>query len=184
MFRYDSNLIDVNLSSFDTSNVVNMQGMFSDCSHLTYLDLSGFNTSNVTDMSEMFLNCSQLTEMDIYKFHTAKVQSINDMFKNCTNLVTIYRRAKFILPELSEPVSIFEGCTSLPDYDSSYTTTTKATLHQNGGYFTFRPVAYLDQFGTQKLSRQIKDYVINHSVGTLNINVENNTIIVCRTALN
>ena len=39
MFRYCSNLTNLNLSSFDTKNVTNMSGMFSHCSNLTNLML-------------------------------------------------------------------------------------------------------------------------------------------------
>src|SRR5690625_745849 len=45
----------INLSSFDTSNVVNMWGMFSE-SEVTILDLSSFDTSKLIDGSYMFSN--------------------------------------------------------------------------------------------------------------------------------
>ena len=35
--------------------------MFDGCSGLTSLDLSGWNTSNVTNMDSMFSGCSKLT---------------------------------------------------------------------------------------------------------------------------
>ena len=61
MFYGCSNMISINLSEFDTSNVLSMQYMFSDCSGLTSLDLSGFNTSRVTEIAGMFNKCSGLT---------------------------------------------------------------------------------------------------------------------------
>ncbi|MFC0760636.1 BspA family leucine-rich repeat surface protein, partial [Enterococcus faecalis] len=42
-----SNIISINLSGLDTSQVTNMSGMFSGCNRLTSLDVSGFNTSQV-----------------------------------------------------------------------------------------------------------------------------------------
>ena len=60
MFNGCSNLINLDLSHFDTSKVTNMQGMFNVCRNLTSLDLSGFDTSNVTRMYNMFSNCSNL----------------------------------------------------------------------------------------------------------------------------
>lgn len=49
-----SNAKSLNLSSFDTSNITNMNHMFS-YSKATTLDLSNFNTSKVTDMRNMFM---------------------------------------------------------------------------------------------------------------------------------
>lgn len=39
--------------------------MFSYCSSLTSLDLSSFDTSQVTDMDRMFVDCSSLTNLDM-----------------------------------------------------------------------------------------------------------------------
>ena len=38
-----------------------MQHMFKDCSCLTSLDLTSFNTAKVTNMQHMFANCFELT---------------------------------------------------------------------------------------------------------------------------
>jgi len=54
-------LTSLDLSSFDTSSVTDMNHMFSGCEILTSLNLSSFDTSSVTDMSYMFYNCSSLT---------------------------------------------------------------------------------------------------------------------------
>ena len=37
-----------------------MSGMFSNCNSLTILDLSNFNTQNVINMSGMLFNCNSL----------------------------------------------------------------------------------------------------------------------------
>ena len=39
--------------------------MFFECSSLTNIDLSNFNTNNVTDMSGMFSECNKLTKNNI-----------------------------------------------------------------------------------------------------------------------
>ena len=44
------NIVELDLSNFDTSQVTDMQFMFSGMSSLTTLDLSNFDTSQVTDM--------------------------------------------------------------------------------------------------------------------------------------
>ena len=64
MFSNCSSLNSLNLSNFNTNNIINMSYMFSDCSSLTSLNLSNFNTNNVNNMSYMFSYCSSLNCKD------------------------------------------------------------------------------------------------------------------------
>lgn len=84
-----TNLEELELSGFDTSNVTNMGGMFRDCSKLTHLDLSHFNTSKVTNMYGMFENCSSLTELDLSSFDTFNVTNMSFMFNKCRKLTSL-----------------------------------------------------------------------------------------------
>ena len=54
--------------------------MFYKCSSLTSLDLSSFNTSNVVDMSSMFYNCTSLITLNLSSFDTSKVVNMTTMF--------------------------------------------------------------------------------------------------------
>ena len=54
LFKECSNIISIDLSSFDTKKVTNMREMFYKCENVKSINLSHFNTCNVTDMSEMF----------------------------------------------------------------------------------------------------------------------------------
>ena len=64
MFLNCSSLQSINLSSFNTNNVIKMRYMFYECSSLKSIDLSSFNTNNVTNMSEKFYECSSLKSID------------------------------------------------------------------------------------------------------------------------
>ena len=88
MFSDCSKLTNLDLSSFDTSQVTNMSSMFRKCSALTNLDLSKFDTSKVTNMSYMFTECSALTNLDLSKFDTSQVTPMNNfnMFDGCNQL--------------------------------------------------------------------------------------------------
>ena len=75
------------LENFNTSNVKYMYRLFYN-SKLTILDLSSFDTSKVIDMREMLSNMLNLQIIYISdKFITTKAISHSDMFKNSTNLV-------------------------------------------------------------------------------------------------
>ena len=73
-------LTDLNLSSFNTSNVTNMESMFEGCIALKNLDLKNFNTSNVTNMCAMFAGCNSLTKLDLSSFDTSHVLYMQYMF--------------------------------------------------------------------------------------------------------
>ena len=42
-----------------------MKYMFYECNSLTNIDLSNFNTQNVIDMNSMFYGCKSLTNIDL-----------------------------------------------------------------------------------------------------------------------
>ena len=77
---------DLNLSRFNTSLVVNMSGMFCECSDLENLNLNNFDTSRVIDMSMMFMNCYRLNALDLRSFDTRNVENMHDMFNGCCSI--------------------------------------------------------------------------------------------------
>ena len=68
--------------------------MFMGCHFLTELNISSFDTSNVTDMSSMFGYCSALTQLDVSSFDTSKVNSMYGMFRDCNNLNKVLCRTQ------------------------------------------------------------------------------------------
>ena len=77
MFAYSA-ATTLDLSSFNTSNVTNMWGMF-ESSAATTLDLNNFDTSNVLTMVTMFFS-SAATTLDLSSFNTSKVINMSYMF--------------------------------------------------------------------------------------------------------
>ena len=85
---YTGKLPAVDMTHFNTSKVVNMNGVFTNCAALTTLDLSSFDTSSVTDMSTMFSGCTGLTTIYVGSgWTTANVTNGSIMFQDCTSLV-------------------------------------------------------------------------------------------------
>ena len=72
-----SNFYD-DISSWDTSSVTNMSGMFSGAS-MFYMDISSWDTSNVTNMSSMFSGASRFNG-DISSWDTSSVTNMSSMF--------------------------------------------------------------------------------------------------------
>lgn len=57
-----------------------MSSMFNSCYDLTSVDLSSFNTSSVTDMNAMFSNCPSIISLDLSSFSISSSTMINEMF--------------------------------------------------------------------------------------------------------
>ena len=76
MFKYCNKIINIDLSSFDSSNVTDMSAMFLGCSELLNIDLSNLNTKNVNDMSYMFAQCYKLKKINLSSFDTKKVTNM------------------------------------------------------------------------------------------------------------
>lgn len=76
---------DIGDINFDTHNAASLKGMF-DHTKASYLDLSSFNTTNVLDYSNMFSNCTNLKVLDISSFNYNLHSNSTDAFKNVNNL--------------------------------------------------------------------------------------------------
>ena len=79
MFENCNSLLELNLDIFNTSKVIDMKKMFSNCESLTSLKIN-FDTSNVTNMELMFYNCKNLTSLDLSSFNIEEVLEMNEMF--------------------------------------------------------------------------------------------------------
>ena len=90
MFENQDNIVALDFSGFDTSNVKEMDDMFSYCKSLASLDLSNFDTSNINYMINMFSGCSSLSSLNISNFDLGNVIDITSMFKGCKSLKSIY----------------------------------------------------------------------------------------------
>ena len=75
----DSSAKIIDVSNFNTSKVTNMLAMFSGAKATEIKGLTNLNTSNVTTMSNMFGRCETPT-LDLSSFNTSKVTDMSYMF--------------------------------------------------------------------------------------------------------
>lgn len=164
MFRDCSNLTQIDLSDFDTSNITDMCFMFHNCERLKEIDLNNFNTSNVTDMSFMFEYCKALAKLDPSNFNTSKVINMCSMFSGCSNLTTlnlssfntnnivnmnymffdcksltsIYISNEWKTNNVRSAETVFTGCHALPSFSPEKTDIKMAKPTEQGGYLTLK----------------------------------------------
>ena len=126
MFGDMSSLTTLNLSNFNTSKVTNMDSMFFRMSSLTTLNLSNFDTSKVTYMNAMFYGMSSLTSLDLSSFNTSKVMGMEDMFSRMSSLTTL-NLSNFNTLQVVSMDRMFFGMSNLTTLDLSNFDTSKVT---------------------------------------------------------
>ena len=130
LFYRCSSLTSLDLTGFDTSNVLSMNNLFGYCSGLTFLDLSGFDTSRVERMSYMFANCTQLEAVDITGLDARNVIEMQYMFQGCKNLVFL-DLSTCNTGRAEHMNNMFAGCTNLTQLDLSGFDTSRVKYMQN-----------------------------------------------------
>ena len=102
----------------NTSNVTNMEELFSGCRSLK--SIPAMNTQNVTNMNLMFFQCEKLSSVPA--LDTSNVINMNQMFNNCQSLSSVPALDTSNVTEMS---SMFSSCHSLveiPALDTSNVT--------------------------------------------------------------
>jgi surface protein len=145
IFRGCKNLTSLNLSNFNTSNVISMYAMFEDCQSLTSLDISGFDTSKVTTMTWMFNRCNKLTSLNIEGWFLNDVTQgaistlpVGDDEKN-----EIYTTAYFTVPSgwtLINPLELAKYTTNAigvrPTFNAGFTAYNASEIDNGDGTYT------------------------------------------------
>ena len=86
MFYECDNIIEADLSNFDSQNVTDLSFMFTECEKIKSIYLTNFNTKKVINMASMFKDCSKLKEIDLCHFDMINDVNTDDMFLFCYNL--------------------------------------------------------------------------------------------------
>ena len=115
------------INNLITNNVINISSMFKGCNSLEDLDLSTFNTSNVINMSVMFGACNNLKYLNISNFNTLNVNDMSFMFNECKKLKIIKGINGFITYNVTNMSTMFQECSELEYLDLSNFNTSNIT---------------------------------------------------------
>ena len=130
------------ISSWDTSNVTNMELTFYDCQMNSLSFVSNWNTSNVKNMSGTFECCNNVTDLTplsnwdtssvttmkgvfcfleisninpIENWNTVNVKDMSSMFSSCENLTDISALSNWNVSNVENMYGLFSGCVILAD---------------------------------------------------------------------
>ena len=167
MFKNCTILKTIDLSSFDTSNATIFASMFMNCQGLQNLDLKSFNTSNVTNMLYMFYNCSSLTSLDLSSFNTSNVERMEGMFYNCSSLISL-DLSNFDTSKITDMTYMFNRCKSLTSINlSSFDTSNVSSLYDAFAGLTSLKVLDLSSFDTSKVTNMGRMFLNSNNLVTI-----------------
>ena len=163
------NILDLDLSNFDTSKVTNMSYMFFSMSNLTSLNLSNFDTSKVTNMVDMFASIRNLTTLDLSNFDTSRVTNMSAMFSGMSSLTSL-NLSSFDTSMVTNMLSMFSGMSSLTslnisNIDTSQVTDMRWMFHNMSSLTTLN----LSSFDTSKVTDMRHMFDGTSSLTTLNL---------------
>ena len=128
MFYFCESLTELDVSHWNTNEVVLMESTFAGCKSLKTLDVSHFDTSKVTSMYRMFGGCQQLTQLDVSNFETGLVTDMNLMFNACSGVPSL-DVSHWDTSNVSMMQSVFQNCTGLHSLDFSSWDISKASTN-------------------------------------------------------
>ena len=109
----------IDISGWDTSNVRDMNFMFSQCKKLKkIIGIENLDVSKLEYANYMFYGCENLVELDLTNWNPKLLQKTRYMFYGCLNLKIIKNIENWQLPNIKEVKYMFSGCTKL-DVDLS-----------------------------------------------------------------
>ena len=118
MFHGLRNIIEADLSNFDSSQVISMAYMFEDCTNLKRIDFGEIDTSLVKSIYSIFKHCEELTFVDMSKFNTRNLEDMYDTFSDCYKLIAV-KMQNFDTSKTRIMRGIFHECRSLKYADIS-----------------------------------------------------------------
>ena len=176
MFFKCSNLENIDFTSFDTKNVNNMSYMFAFCSNLKKIDLSTFDTKNVKNMSYMFYKCSNLADIDLSSFDTYNVKNMDGMFCECSCLINL-DLSSFDTQNVNNMSGLFLKCSKLENINLT-SLDTKNVINMSGFFYDCSNLTTIDLslFDTNNVNNMSKFFYNCSSLTNINLssfNTEN-----------
>lgn len=154
MFEGSTNLRTINLpKGFIGSNVTDLNGMFRGCVSLTELDLSGSNAEKVKNMGSMFYGCVALSNLNLSGFKTGSLTEMRYLFSSCQSLESL-DLSGFNTENVTSMASMFSQCSSLRSLDLSSFNTSKV-IGMNLMFFNCTNLESIDlsSFETENLQQ-------------------------------
>ena len=112
MFRDCPDILEIDFSEFDASEVSHMNGIFYGCTSLASVNFDNINSSQFIYLGGMFINCSSLTSVNLTNFVNSKPKTLRNMFVGCSSLTSL-ELPNFDNTNVEYINNMFDGCIKL-----------------------------------------------------------------------
>ena len=147
---FDSNASTVDVSEFDTKNVVDMQGMFKGSQATVINGFENFDTSNVANMRDMFYD-SKVVTFDLSSFDTSNVTNMRYMFYN--NKASKLKLANFNTKNVTDMSGMFyQSAASIIDISGFDTSNVTDMSYMFENTKNLKTIYASDKFVTNKVT--------------------------------
>ena len=117
LFSFLPSLVTIDLTNFDTSDVVDFDWLFNECTGLEEIDVTNLVSNKARYLRKMFFNCNKLKNIKgLYSWDLKSVEDISEIFAYCESLEEIDVR-KWNVNNIEFMDSIFTNCKSITDVD-------------------------------------------------------------------
>ena len=116
MFNNCQDIVSIDFSKFDTTNITSMESLFQLCPFKEIKGIENWNTTNVTSMKAMFSKCINLeTFPDMKNWDTSNLKDISLLFNGCISLKSIINFPKWKTPNLIDMSYMFSRCSKIEE---------------------------------------------------------------------
>ena len=166
----------IDFSSFDTSNVYNMNLMFAYAPNLTKVDLSNFDTRNLKYFGNTFLGCGSLTDVNLDNFDFTNSVSVGAVFIGADNLKTLSLKNWVVstnivnfLYRLWSVNDLSIESIDVSNWDLSHTESLSALFAGHGRDTTLKTIKGLETWNTSHIKNMNALFQFNGNVTTLDL---------------
>lgn len=174
---FDSiNIVNLNVSNWDTSNITSLNGVFSSMPNLESVECADWNVSNVTSFYATFDGLRSLKNVNISKWDTTKSTSFDWFFSNNNSLLQL-DVSNLKTQNCSSFYSMFGACHSLLQLDvSKFNMANARTTHSMFGYcvsFTSLDISNFDLSHVKDIDYMFRRTVKLTTLKTTNLKLPN-----------
>lgn len=120
-------LSNLNVSTWNLYNAINLYHMFENCKSLTNIDITNWNIYNATNIASMFVRCDNIQSLNFNSWNISKVTDLGSLFAYCNNLDTIEWSNNWLTNNISSLQATFAYCNKLTDLNIANWNTSNVT---------------------------------------------------------
>ena len=131
MFKGLTNIIEIDLSGFDSSNCVSMAYMFQNCNKLENIIFGDIDTSRIINMKYLFDGCFKLESLDLSNFDTSEVINMSHMFSRLYSLASLKLSENFNTSNVNDMSYMFNQNKNMTSFDLAMLDTSRVKNMSN-----------------------------------------------------